>query len=135
MSSLSLDTAARLLEGAEAEARRIGIPMSLAAVDSGGHLLCFRRMDGAPWIGAEVAIGKAYTAAAYGMPTRQKAERARELLPLTNAIIAMSHGRYVPQDGGLPVFFDDVLVGGLGASGGTGEQDERALLAGLGQAL
>jgi uncharacterized protein GlcG (DUF336 family) len=125
--NLRLEEAEELLLAAHAAADEIGVPMSFAAVDSGGHLVCFRRMDGAPWIGVDVAFGKAYTAAAYGVPTRDKAERARELIHFTTAVIAMSRGRYVPQDGGLPIVRDGVVVGGLGASGGTGAQDEQAL--------
>ncbi|MDB5597902.1 MAG: hypothetical protein JWM36_4863 [Hyphomicrobiales bacterium] len=127
MSEFELAQADALLRAAEAVAEEISVSMSFAAVDSGGHLLCFRRMDGAPWIGADVAIGKAYTAAAYGVPTSEKAQRARELIHFTNAVIAMTAGRYVPQDGGLPVLRNGVVIGGLGASGGTGSQDEHTL--------
>jgi uncharacterized protein GlcG (DUF336 family) len=131
VSNLPLMQADQLLRAAEAAALDMGVPMSLAAVDSGGHLVCFRRMEGAPWIGADVAIGKAWTAAAYGVPTREKAKRAQELIHFTNALIAMNRGRYVPQDGGVPVFEAGLLIGGLGASGGTGAQDESALMLAL----
>jgi uncharacterized protein GlcG (DUF336 family) len=130
--SLPLQHAEGLLRSAAAAAEEMAVPMSLAAVDSGGHLVAFLRMDGAPWIGVEVAIGKAYTAAAYGVPTSEKAQRARELIPFTSAVIALHHGRYVPQDGGMPVLAEGRLVGGLGASGGTGAQDERVLRIALG---
>jgi uncharacterized protein GlcG (DUF336 family) len=134
MSNLELAEADALLRVAEAAARDISVAMSFAAVDAGGHLVCFRRMDGAPWIGVDVAIGKAYTAAAYGVPTSAKAERARELIHFTNAVIAMTGGRYVPQDGGLPVRRDGVVIGAIGASGGTGAQDVHALTVALGEA-
>lgn len=133
MDNLDLAEAEALLKAAEAVAKEMGVAMSFAAVDSGGHLVCFRRMNGAPWIGVDVAIGKAYTAAAYGVPTSVKAQRARELIHFTNAVIAMTGGRYVPQDGGIPVIRDGIVVGALGASGGTGAQDEHALTAAVGE--
>jgi uncharacterized protein GlcG (DUF336 family) len=133
MDNLDLAEAEALLKAAEAVAKEMGVAMSFAAVDSGGHLVCFRRMNGAPWIGVDVAIGKAYTAAAYGLPTSVKAQRARELIHFTNAVIAMTGGRYVPQDGGIPVIRDGIVVGALGASGGTGAQDEHALTAAVGE--
>jgi uncharacterized protein GlcG (DUF336 family) len=130
---LDLEEAEALLLRAEAAAKGISVAMSFAAVDSGGHLVYFRRMHRAPWIGVDVAIGKAYTAAAYGVPTSSKAERARELIHFTNAVIALTGGRYVPQDGGLPVRNGGIVIGGLGASGGTGEQDEHVLRVALGE--
>ncbi len=122
---LTLDDAIALLTRAASAAQELGVPMSLAVVDAGGHLLALHRMDGAPWISAEVAQGKAFTAAAYGQPTSEQRKKAESLPRFATALTAMTAGRYVPQTGGLPILRDGACVGGIGASGGTGEQDEQ----------
>ncbi|MGI8697814.1 MAG: GlcG/HbpS family heme-binding protein [Mycobacteriales bacterium] len=122
---LTLHDAVALLTRAAAAAAEMGISMSLAVVDAGGHLLAFHRMDGAPWISAEVAQGKAFTAAAYRASTAEQRTKAESLPRFATALTAMTGGRYVPQTGGLPIVRDGECVGGVGASGGTGEQDEQ----------
>lgn len=122
---LTLDEAVALLTRAAAAAAEVGIPMSLAVVDAGGHLQALHRMDGAPWISAEVAQGKAFTAAAYREPTAKQRTKAESLPRFATALTTMTGGRYVPQTGGLPIMRNGQCVGGVGASGGTGEQDEQ----------
>ena len=73
---LTLDEAATLLEAARTEADGIGVPMSVAVMDPAGHLVAFTRMDGAPWVSADVAQGKAWTAAAYGQPSDAQKQKA-----------------------------------------------------------
>jgi uncharacterized protein GlcG (DUF336 family) len=100
--------------------------MSFAVMDPHGHLQGLVRMDGALWITAEVSQGKAWTAAAYGAPTTSQKQKMEAMPSFAAAITEMTHGRYTPQTGGVPVFRDGVLLGGIGASGGTGDQDEAA---------
>jgi uncharacterized protein GlcG (DUF336 family) len=121
-----------LLTAAREESTRVGIPMSFAVMDPGGHLVALLRMDGAPWISAEVAQGKAWTAAAYGAPSAaQKAKM--EAMPLfATALSTMTNGHYTPQPGAVPVYAEGRLVGALGASGGTGQQDEDVCSAAVG---
>ena len=121
---LTLDEAATLLEAARTEADGIGVPMSVAVMDPAGHLVAFTRMDGAPWVSADVAQGKAWTAAAYGQPSDAQKQKADGLPNFSTAITAMTHGRYTPQTGAVPVYRDGALLGALGASGGTGDQDQ-----------
>jgi uncharacterized protein GlcG (DUF336 family) len=121
---LTLDEATTLLEAARAEADGIGVPMSMAVMDPAGHLVAFIRMDGAPWVSADVAQGKAWTAAAYGHPSDAQKQKAEGLPNFSTALTAMTHGRYTPQTGAVPVYRDGVLLGAVGASGGTGDQDE-----------
>lgn len=128
---LTLDEAVALLTRASAAAAEMGIPMSLAVVDEGGHLLALHRMDGAPWISAEVAQGKAFTAAAYRAPTAEQRTKAEALPRFATALTTMTAGRYVPQTGGLPIMLEGECLGGIGASGGTGEQDEQVCAAAL----
>ena len=81
-------------------------------------------MDGAPWISTDVAQGKAWTAAAYGAPSAAQKAKMEPMPNFAGAVTAMTHGRFTPQTGAVPVYADGQLVGALGASGGTGQQDE-----------
>ncbi len=98
-------------------------------MDPGGHLLALHRMDGAPWITADVAQGKAWTSAAYGVPSAAQKDKMSPMPNFATSITAMTHGRFTPQTGAVPIYRDGTLVGGLGGSGGTGEQDEAACTA------
>jgi uncharacterized protein GlcG (DUF336 family) len=128
---LTLEKAVALISAGERAAAAEGLALAFAVVDSGGHLVALHRMDGAPWIAPEVALGKAWTAAAYGAPSAAQGEKMAELPAFSAAISAATGGRYTPQIGGLPVFDGDELVGAMGASGGTGRQDEDAVRAAL----
>jgi uncharacterized protein GlcG (DUF336 family) len=130
---LTLDEALDLLSLARGAADEIGVPMSFAVMDPGGHLLALTRMDGAPWISADVAQGKAWTSAAYGAPSAAQREKMAPMPNFATALTAMTHGRYTPQTGAVPVFRDGRLLGALGGSGGTGEQDEAACTAAVEQ--
>ena len=88
-------------------------------------------MDGAPWITPEVALGKAWTAAAYGAPSAAQGEKAKDLIAFAGAISAATHGRYTPQIGALPLYVDGAVAGAVGASGGTGAEDEAVCRAAL----
>ena len=116
---LTLDEAMSLYAAAD-----LGVPMSFAVMDDGGHLVALARMDGAPWVSADVAQGKAWTAAAYGAPSAAQKDKMASMPSFATAITAMTHGRFTPQTGAVPVYREGALLGALGASGGTGEQDE-----------
>jgi glc operon protein GlcG len=128
---LNLALSRRLLEAAEAEAARQDLKLSFAIVDAGGHLVAAARMDGAGWITPEVALGKAWTAAAYRSPSAAEGDKAKDLIAFAGAISVATHGRYTPQIGGLPIEVDGETVGGIGASGALGEQDEGVVRAAL----
>jgi uncharacterized protein GlcG (DUF336 family) len=121
---MTLDEALELCTSARAAASELGVPMSFAVMDPAGHLLSFARMDGAPWVSADVAQGKAWTAAAYGTTSAAQKEKMEPMPNFAAAVTAMTHGRFTPQTGAVPIYRDGALVGALGASGGTGEQDE-----------
>ena len=126
---LTLDESLSLLAAAREAAQGVGVPMTFAVMDPGGHLLGLHRMDGALWVTADVAQGKAWTSAVYGVPSAAQKEKMTAMPVFATAITAMTHGRFTPQTGAVPVYRDGVLVGGLGASGGTGDQDEAACVA------
>jgi uncharacterized protein GlcG (DUF336 family) len=121
---LSLDEALRICTAARNAAHELGVPMSFAVMDPGGHLIALARMDGAPWISTDVAQGKAWTSAAYGMPSAAQREKMTPMPVFATAVTTMTHGRFTPQTGAVPVYRGETLLGALGASGGTGEQDE-----------
>ena len=122
---LTLDEALSLCTAARDAATELGAPpMSFAVMDTAGHLLAFTRMDGAPWVSVDVALGKAWTSAAYGVPSAAQKEKMAPMPNFATAISTMTHGRFTPQTGAVPIYRGGALLGALGASGGTGEQDE-----------
>jgi uncharacterized protein GlcG (DUF336 family) len=121
---LTLDVARRLIAAAEEEAGRQGLELSFAVVDAGGHAVAIARMDGADWITPEVALGKAWTAAAFRAPSDAQGQKAKDLVAFAGSISAATHGRYTPQIGGLPLEIEGAAAGGMGASGATGQEDE-----------
>ncbi|MTD56458.1 GlcG/HbpS family heme-binding protein [Amycolatopsis pithecellobii] len=131
MSQLTLEHAQKLSAAACDKAREIGVAMTVAIVDAGGHLVSLTRMDGAPFVVTEIAIGKAYTAASFGMPTSDVAERFADRVQFTTAIQVATQGRFMLSKGGLPIVADGRTIGGIAASGGTGEQDVTVVQAAL----
>ena len=129
---IALEKAQALIAAGISEAERQGLKLAFAVVDAAGHLVASARMDGAPWIAPEVALGKAWTAAAYGLPSAAQGEKMKELHAFSASISAATGGRYTLQIGGLPVLDGDTVIGAIGASGGTGQQDEDVVRAALG---
>jgi uncharacterized protein GlcG (DUF336 family) len=131
MSTLTLDLARRCLDAAEAAARDADLRLTFAVVDAAGHLVALHRMDGTPWITPDVAIGKAWTAAAYGAPSAEQGAKMRDLPVFSTAVTTVTGGRFTPQVGGLPIVVDGEVAGAMGASGASGAEDEAAVRAGL----
>jgi glc operon protein GlcG len=131
---LTLDFARRCLAAAEDEAVERGLKLSFVVVDAAGHLVAAARMDGADWITPQVALGKAWTAAAYRGPSAAQGEKAQKLVAFAGAISAATGGRYTPQIGGLPIERDGEVIGAMGASGALGEEDEAVVRAALARA-
>jgi uncharacterized protein GlcG (DUF336 family) len=128
---ITLERAVALIAAGERAAAAEDLALAFAVVDAGGHLVACHRMDGAPWIAPEVALGKAWTAAAYGTPSAAQGEKMADLHAFSAAISAATGGRFTPQIGGLPVLDGDTVIGAMGASGGTGQEDEDVVRAAL----
>jgi len=127
---LTLEKAKKVVAGAEARAKEIGVPMNIAVVDLGGNLVAFERMDKA-WLGSiNIAMNKAFTAVAFNMTTEDlgKASQPRESL---FGIHASNNGRLIIFGGGIPLRKGDELVGGIGVSGGAVPQDIEVAEAGV----
>jgi uncharacterized protein GlcG (DUF336 family) len=120
--SLTLDDAKRMLCAAEAEAVSLGIPYCVAVVDAGGHLVAFLRQDGALIGSVDLAIDKAATARIFDKTTSDLAILAQSGRPLFG-IQESNAGKVVIFGGGIPVVLDGNVVGAVGASAGTVEQD------------
>ena len=120
--SLTLEDARQMLSAAEAKAATLGIPYCIAVVDAGGHLVAFLRQDGALIGSVDLAINKAATARIFDKTTSDLATLAQPGKPLSG-IQVTNAGRVVIFGGGIPVVLDGTIVGAVGASAGTVEQD------------
>lgn len=128
---LNLFFARRLIEEAESIADERNLKMTFAVVDSGGHLIALHRMDNVEWISVDVAIGKAYTAAAFKTTSDEVARRGEGLPLFVNAITTITQGKFVPQKGGIPISINGEFRGAIGASGASGAEDVDVLEAAL----
>src|SRR4051794_35317746 len=128
---ITLEQAIAFIEAGTAEAQRQGLTLSFAGVDAGGHLVASPRMDGAPWVTPEGALGKGGAAAAWGTPSAAQGDKMKELHAFSAAISTATHGRFTPQIGGLPILVDGEVVGAMGASGAAGAEDEAVVRAEL----
>jgi uncharacterized protein GlcG (DUF336 family) len=131
---LTLEDAKVMLEAAERRAREIGITETICVCDDGGHPIALHRMTGARLTGVEIAIAKAFTAAGHRRPTHRFNEPpGGPALPGNEAfgIHAMHPGKFAIFVGGFPVEVDGEVVGGIGVSGGSGEQDTQVAEAAL----
>ena len=127
---LTLDDARCIMEGAEAKAREIGVDMDIAITDDNGSLLMFHRMDNGLISSIDVAISKAFTAAAARRSTRSYGEVSGPGGPAF-CIHVSNQGRFMIVAGGLPLFVNEEIVGGVGCSSGTPDQDEVVAEAGI----
>jgi uncharacterized protein GlcG (DUF336 family) len=127
---LTLEDAKIVIEGAEKKAKEIGIDMDIAVVDDGGNLLAFYRMDKAKITSIDVAINKAFTAAGARKATHEYSEIAGAGGPAFGIHVS-NRGRFMIFGGGLPVFIDGHIVGGVGCSSGSVEEDRIVAQAGI----
>ena len=127
---LTLQGARLIMAAAARKATSIGVPMDIAVVDDAGHLLVFNRMDGAKLSSIDIAVSKAWTAACARRATHEYAEIAGPGKPAFGIHVS-NHGRFMIVGGGLPIFVDGRIVGGIGCSSGTTQQDRNVAAAGI----
>jgi uncharacterized protein GlcG (DUF336 family) len=126
---VTLADARRVIAAAEKKAAAIGQPMNIAVVDSGANLVAHVRMDRA-WIGSvDISINKAFTARAFDISTRDLAAHSQSGGQFFG-IHASNHGRVMIFAGGIPLRRNNEVVGAIGVSGGSGEQDHAVAEAG-----
>jgi uncharacterized protein GlcG (DUF336 family) len=127
---VTLDTGLRIIASARQKAESIGVAMNIAVVDDGNNLVAFQRMDGA-WLGSmDIAQGKAYTARAFNMSTKDLAPLCVPGQPLYGIHVS-NQGRLIIFAGGIPLERGGEVVGAIGVSGGSVEQDQEVAEAGV----
>lgn len=126
---ITLKDAQRIIEAAQVKAEEIGQPMNIAVADAGGNLIAHVRMDNA-WIGSiDISIKKAYTSRAFDISTKDLADNSQSGQQFFG-IHASNDGRIMIFAGGIPIKKDGRVVGAIGVSGGSGEQDHAVAEAG-----
>ncbi len=127
--SITLDQARQVIAAAEKKSSEIGQPMNVAVVDAGGNLQAFARMENA-WLGSiDIAINKAFTARAFDLPTIDLAGNAQPGQQFYG-IHASNGGRIMIFAGGIPLKAGGQVIGAIGVSGGSKEQDQSVAEAG-----
>jgi len=126
---VTLKDARTIIAAAEKKAQEIGQPMNIAVADAGGNLVAHVRMDGA-WLGSiDISIKKAYTSRAFDITTKDLATHSQSGGQFFG-IHASNDGRIMIFAGGIPLKKDGKVVGAIGVSGGSGEQDHAVAEAG-----
>ncbi len=127
---MNLKDARRIIAAAEAKADEIGQPMNIAVADAGGNLVAHVRMDNA-WIGSiDISIKKAWTSRAFDIATKDLAEHSQSGDQFFG-IHASNGGKVMIFAGGIPIKKGKKVVGSIGVSGGSGEQDHAVAEAGV----
>lgn len=119
---IDLDLALRMISAARSTAEQLDAFVSIAVVDNGGQLIAFVRMDGAEIAGPVLARDKAYTAVAHRTDTVSLSDLTAPGGELAG-MYAADGGRYIAFAGGIPLWDDNCVSGGVGVSGGNGAQD------------
>ena len=133
MATLKRAQANTAIDAAIAEGRRREFaPLAVAVLDAGGHLIAFQREDGAGIVRFDIAYGKAWGALGMGFGTRELTERAKVFPAFVGNLAAVSHGRMVPSPGGVLIANrEHEVIGAIGVSGDTGDNDETCAIAGV----
>ncbi len=131
--SLTLDQARQILDAALATSKEKGYPpMAIAVLDAAGHLKAFVSEDGASMFRFDIARAKAWGAVGMGVSSRTLSERAKGNPNFFVSLAATAEGKFLPQTGAVVIKDPQGrLLGAVGASGGTGDEDELICLAGV----
>ncbi|MEM7404520.1 MAG: heme-binding protein [Pseudomonadota bacterium] len=133
--NVSLEQARAIVRGAMAAGREHAMmPLTVAVLDAGGHLVALEREDGSGIMRVEIATGKAWGALGMGQPSRVLRDRLTDRPHFIAALTAVSGGRFVPVPGGILLEQDKQVIGAVGVSGDTSEKDEFCAIAGAGAA-
>ncbi len=134
---VALTEARRIVEKASQKARELGARMAFAILDDAGHVVLVERMDGAAWITADIAVGKAYTAVAFRLIGERFTDSGQigayfnDTPSFLGGLGVVTMGKIIGRGGGIPIVRDGKVLGGFGISGGTASQDHECAKAGL----
>lgn len=133
MAKLTLEQAQIIVNKTLDKGNEMGLnPLTVAVVDDGGNLKTFARADGpGAALRPQVATGKAFGAVGMGRSSRQLAELAQERPHFGASLVGASEGRFIPVPGGVLIKDGDEIVGAVGVSGDTSDNDEAAAVAGI----
>jgi glc operon protein GlcG len=126
--AMTLAEAERILQAAKKKAQDIGVKVAISIVDPRGDLVAMVRLDGALWRTAPVSRGKAFASVAFGAPSGELTARADN--PVMRSLILMEGGNIIPQQGAVPIRRGNELLGAIGVSGATSQEDEDIARAG-----
>ena len=129
MGSLTLAEAEQILATVKAKVLDMGAKMSVSVVDARGDLIAMFRTDGASWRTPPISRGKAVAASCFGRPSGELTENAQA--PVFRGLMAMEGCHMIPGQGALPVYRDGELIGAVGGSGSSAQQDEDAARVGI----
>ncbi len=131
--SVTLAQAATIVDVALKTARdQKQMAQTIVVLDAGGHPVCAKREDGSGIVRFEIAVGKAYGALGMGWGSRTMMERAAQNPNFLTAIVGASGGRLVPNPGGVLIRdVNNAIIGAVGVSGDTGDNDEIIAVAGI----
>jgi uncharacterized protein GlcG (DUF336 family) len=129
---LTLENASVIVDRALAKAREMKIrPLCVAVLDDGGNLKALKREDGASILRPQIAISKAWGAVGMGESSRSLADRLKDRPAFLGALSDMLAGKVVPVPGGVLIMDGNAIIGAVGASGGTSDEDETCAIAGI----
>lgn len=131
--NLPLSAADTIIEAAfAAGADHAMMPLTVAVLDTGGHIVALKRQDGSGIMRADVALGKAWGALGMGISSRLLRDRLADRPAFQGALAAVSDGRFVPVPGGVLIRdADDDVIGAVGVSGDTSDKDEYCAIVGI----
>jgi uncharacterized protein GlcG (DUF336 family) len=125
--AITLEQAKKVMAGAEAEARKNSWPVVIVILDSGGQLVMLQRLDNAQWGSIEIAKEKARSSVALRRPTKA----LQDLVAQGGANLRLLTLGYSVLEGGIPIVMDGKIIGGVGVSGVTSQQDAQIAQAGI----
>jgi uncharacterized protein GlcG (DUF336 family) len=133
MTNVTLAQASTIVDAALEKGAELGLaPLTVAVLDSGGHLVALKREDKSGILRVDIAMGKAWGALGMGFGSREIASRAAKMPVFFTALSAISQGRLVPVPGGVLILDRSLgIIGAIGISGDTSDQDEACALAGI----
>jgi len=129
--AMILQDAKKITEAAIAKAQEMGVKVSVVVLDEGAHIVSISRMDGAGFVTAEIALGKASASAAFKRSSAQLQTMAEGKPTFFSGIATLMHGRFLAGQGALPILNGQECLGAVGVSGAKADEDEEIAQAGI----